>query len=1089
MISAVLLDLVMPVMDGYDVLNTLSADPALSSIPIIVASQMDKEENEGKALELGARDFIVKPYNPSVLRKHLDNLIELYESNIYLNRIERDPLTKLYNKETFYRRATDILEKDSKLDYTLLVADIERFKLVNDSFGRSEGDRLLCYIAEQLDQAVSARSGICARLSADHFVKLLPETLSENAFSKIVSITEEHLSHYPLNMKISLKFGVYPITDREIPVEGMCDRAILAADNAKGQYHCVYTYYDDSIRTRMLREQKIIDSMKTALLEEQFLVYLQPKYDLESERIAGAEALVRWEHPELGFLSPNEFIPLFESNGFITEMDCYIWDKACAIILDWVRKSKKYVPVSVNVSRKDIYQADLPTILTGITKKHGLRPSQLHLEITETAYTENPEQLIGIVTQLKDLGFIIEMDDFGSGYSSLNMLSELPLDILKLDMRFIQKETDKDSSRNILSFIISLAKWMNLLVVAEGVESHSQIELLRNMDCTYVQGYYYARPMPSTEFTTMLMNAQLASPISAADRDWQEGAIHIRKDSGNEVMLIVDDIQLNRAILAEYFQNAYTIVEADNGEVAYHYIEEHFDEIAIILLDLIMPVSDGFQLLKRLRSNPLLTTIPVIVTSQAGETSEAQAFELGASDFIPKPYNMDIAIHRVQNVTARNAIQTLEREKRMLTKMKQLALEAKLDQLTGIYNRMEMERQVQEFFLTNEDQTAIFFMLDIDNFKAINDRFGHDQGDVAIRRVANTLQTMFREDDLVCRMGGDEFAVFMRAQFTHVQLIHRLEQMSTKLRFKIGHIEVTCSIGVCISPNYGTEYQDVYHNADVALLTAKRLGKNRYHIFGGEARLPDQVIHRNLDWLLDESSDAIVVIDPETYEIYYLNDAACTLSGKNKETCLSLPCYKAIWNNSKPCSHCVHISKLTHDYCEHEIQSEYSENSYIIKGKLIDWGDQQARIQYIQDNTNRARISRKTESLAKDRQLLLDLLPGGLIRYNASTLVLTFINENMLNNLGYDQDTFHLKYRHRFDLMIRPEARTRVLEEIQEQLAHGDTYTCIYPIERMDGSFCTVYSTGRYTSGPTGGEIYANLMEVPQITKKKLADV
>lgn len=274
MISAVLLDLVMPVMDGYDVLNTLSADPALSSIPIIVASQMDKEENEGKALELGARDFIVKPYNPSVLRKRLDNLIELYESNIYLNRIERDPLTKLYNKETFYRRATDILEKDSKLDYTLLVADIERFKLVNDSFGRSEGDRLLCYIAEQLDQAVSARSGICARLSADHFVTLLPETLSENAFSKIVSITEEHLSHYPLNMKISLKFGVYPITDREIPVEGMCDRAILAADNAKGQYHCVYTYYDDSIRTRMLREQKIIDSMKNAVQEEQFLVYL-----------------------------------------------------------------------------------------------------------------------------------------------------------------------------------------------------------------------------------------------------------------------------------------------------------------------------------------------------------------------------------------------------------------------------------------------------------------------------------------------------------------------------------------------------------------------------------------------------------------------------------------------------------------------------------------------------------------------------------------------------------------------------------------------------------------------------------------------
>ena len=1071
----------MPEMDGYAVLETIARNAKMSAIPVIVASQTDKNQTEEKALRLGARDFVAKPYNPAVLRKRLANLIEVYETNTTLLRIERDDLTGLYNKDGFYRRAVEILQHDTDNNYTLVVTDIERFKLVNDSFGTKAGDELLQYVAKQLAYDVHRSNGTCARLNADHFAALLPAIFDADSFQRIVEGAENNLRTYPLNMKISLKFGLYPVTEKNVPIELMCNRAMLAADSVKGQYQCICAFYDDSIRQQLRREQEIINSMLSALSENQFQVYLQPKYEIHSEQIAGAEALVRWVHPTLGMLSPGEFIPLFEKNGFISELDRYIWDKSCEIIAHWIAAEKKYVSVSVNVSRKDIYQIDLPETLIEIVQKHGLRPNQLHLEITETAYTENPQQLIEVVGRLKGLGFVIEMDDFGNGYSSLNMLSELPIDILKLDMRFIQKESGINGSRNILSFIISLAKWMNLLVTAEGVETQEQVELLRNMDCNYVQGYYYAKPMPVEQFTELLRTTQLATPVTEPKKDCQDGTLLIGEKTGNQVMLIVDDVQLNRQILAEYFSGAYSIVEADNGQAAYGYIEEHCEDIAIILLDLIMPVMDGFQLLKLLRETPRFASIPVILTSQAGETSEAHAFELGASDFLSKPYNMDVALHRVQNVTARNTIQTLEREKRMLLKMQQMATEAKLDPMTGVYNRMEMERQVQDFFAAGQTRGAVFFMLDIDNFKKVNDQYGHGRGDEAIRQVTGTLQTLFCEEDSICRMGGDEFAVFMRTALTQEKLLHRLDEMRTKLNFRIEETEVSCSIGVCMVPEYGRSYQEIYSNADLALLIAKRLGKNCWHIYGGEETLREQMLHRNMDWLLDESSDAIVVCDAETYKLHYINDVACTLAGKDRKTCLSIPCYKAIWGNTAPCSHCIKINQMTHEYYEQEIQPENSDKSYIVKSKLFPWGGREARVHYIHDNTKRFQLAREMSRLATDRQMLLDLLPGGLFRYDAHTQEFSFVSENMLHMLGYTREEFDEKFGNRFDHLVWQEDRARVLNEIDKQIAVSSSDTCEYRIEKKDGTLCWVFDAGYFHADDNGDEFYVIVTDNTQL--------
>lgn len=1085
-ISAVLLDIVMPVLDGFGVLKAMRENPTLSSIPVLVTSQMDRRESEIHVLEAGARDFISRPYEPRVLKRRLENLIELHESNSALFSVERDSLTGLYTKEAFYRHASELLQQSPDEAFTLLSIDIERFKLVNDSFGTAEGDKLLRFLAEKLHENVRTCAGISGRFHGDVFFALIPGRIDAEEFSQIAAHAEQDLADYPLHMQIAQKFGVYQIEPGDdTPIALMCDRAKLASDSVKGQYNTVFTYYDDSIRRRLLRDQEITNVMNEALAAEQFEIYFQPKYDLHNESLAGAEALVRWNHPKLGFLGPGEFIPLFERNGFITELDRYIWDKTCQKIAQWTKTYQKSVPVSVNVSRKDIYQDDLPKTMLEIVNRHGLYPGQLHLEITETAYTENPEQLIGVVSELKQQGFVIEMDDFGSGYSSLNMLSELPIDILKLDMRFIQKETLKENKRNILSFIISLAKWMNLLVVAEGVETQEQIELLRELECTYVQGYYYAKPMPEEAFCELLVESRAEKHIFQ-DQEWSESLHTTSTKLGAKTMLIVDDAEINRAVLAETFRDTYTIVEAENGQAAFAYVEQHFDEIAIIMLDLIMPVMDGFTLLQKLQANPLYAPIPVIVTSQASGEAEARAFALGANDYLPKPYQAEVAIHRVQNVAAHSTLQTMLQEKQILVKMQQLEQKAKTDVLTGLYNRAEMERCVDSFFATESGQSAVFFMLDIDDFKRINDLYGHDCGDTAIQTVAAKLKVLFRDEDVISRMGGDEFAVFMKAGLDNEQLSQRLGRMREKLHFHIEQSTVSCSIGACLIPQHGTDFESAYHNADVALLTAKRLGKNRVQIYGDEIILPENVLYRNMDWLLDESSDAIVVCDAETYEIFYLNDVAGKLAGKDKSQCLGKPCYEAIWGNTSPCSHCIHIEKMSRDYCEHEFHEINTGRSFLIKGKLIDWGNQTARIQYVQDNTDRNRLYREMEALTGDQRMLLNLLPGGMVRYNAQTQKYTFVSENTLRMLGYTREEFSEKFEDRFDLMVWHEDRDRVLGEIDLQIEHADYDVCEYRIERKDGSLCWVHDMGYLRKEADGDEFYVVFTDITSLKSTEL---
>lgn len=502
-VSLIFLDVIMPVMDGYAFLDHLRADSSLALIPVVVTTQSNSEEDEVNALSHGATDFVPKPYRPKIILHRAANLIELRENAAMVNQFMYDRLTGVYSREYFYQKVRERLAESSGVPYAIVGSNVENFKVYNDIFGTRAGDQVLRRIAEN-GRTMVGEDGLCARYGADRFLYLLRQDqvsdwLRQNGTpGKIANVKN-----------IVLKWGVYKITDRTVPVEKMCDRAFLVADSIKGHYNQWVAVYDDVLRDKLLREQAITESMEAALTEGQFAVYLQPKYWLQDDTLAGAEALVRWIHPELGFLAPAEFIPLFEKNGFITRLDRFVWEQTCKLLRAWREKGYPALPVSVNVSRADVYQEDLPETLSDLVKQYGIEPGQLHLELTESAYTENPGQIITMVDELRRRGFVIEMDDFGSGYSSLNMLSQVRFDILKLDMQFIQTETAKPGEMSLMRFVVKLAKWMNLSTVAEGVETKAQVERLREVGCDYAQGYFFSRPLPVEKFEA-LMKQELA---------------------------------------------------------------------------------------------------------------------------------------------------------------------------------------------------------------------------------------------------------------------------------------------------------------------------------------------------------------------------------------------------------------------------------------------------------------------------------------------------------------------------------------------------------------------------------------------------
>lgn len=811
-IALILLDVMMPVMDGYTFLELVKQDPELALIPVIVTTQNDSEADELAALEHGATDFVPKPYRPQIILHRVASLINLRENAAMVNQLRYDRLTGLYSKEFFYKQAQEQMRTHPERQYTIICSNVENFKLYNDVFGIAAGDRLLRAIAKMFLE-LKGRDEICGRFNADRFMLLLSQEHRTANYDHLVETGQQMLRTAKNTV---MKWGVYEVASEGVSVEQMCDRAFLAADSIRGQYNTHFSVYDDSLRSKLLREQVITESMEAALAQRQFQVYLQPKFSLLDDRLAGAEALVRWIHPEMGFLSPGEFIPLFEKNGFITQLDRYVWEEACRLLHSWQSRGLTTVPVSVNISRADIYQADVADVLLGLIRKYRLKPALLHLEITESAYTEDPQQIIDTVAHLRSLGFIIEMDDFGSGYSSLNMLNQMKLDILKLDMKFIQSETAKPLEQGILRFIVELARRLNLSVVAEGVETREQLEHIRDIGCDYVQGYFFAKPMPSAEFEKYL--------TEEPSRAIMGRAVLTRPV---QTLLVADEDPDYRAQVRATFSGPHQVLEAADAVTALACVAEHErDETFAVLLSMTLPQQGAFDVLAAIQANPALWHVPVLVTLPQDEALERQALRAGADDFIKKPHTQMGLRKRLELLTGLSTHKARERT---------LQNHICRDYLTGLLNRRGLHTALDS--LWQEDLPLALYIFDLGGLKKVSDGCGHDHDSQLLKAFGELLRRRTRNGDILCRYGGDEFVVILR-RMDNAEAVRRKGTEICRATGELlpgAELLGSCSAGAVLCGDEECPFAELLEKATKALYRAKRLGKGTCCLWHDEA--------------------------------------------------------------------------------------------------------------------------------------------------------------------------------------------------------------------------------------------------------------
>ena len=532
-VSCVLLDLDMPVMDGFEVLSRVRVDAQLSQIPVVVTTGGEDSQSEIKALSCGAWDFIKKPFVPQVLLFRIKNAIErsqfaAFEQLKYV--AEFDPVTGIFNKDKFYSETERLIAQYPDKRFAIIRLDINHFSIINSFFGMEEGNSLLRYIANHLRVNTADFMGSAfGRLEADIFGICVPFS-DKQSVEHFVMRSMNALQNFSSSYYIVPCFGIYITGEEDIPVSIMIDRATLAAKHCKGNYVNYYEYYNDDMRLRIEKEQEIINDMNYALQDNQFTIYVQPKYNIMTNTPAGGEVLVRWVHPKKGMIPPGFFIPLFEKNGFVVKLDAYVWEEACKMLKGWLDRGKKPNPISVNVSRVNIYNPHFVENIINLVDRYQIPHNLFNIELTESAYTDNPEMMIKAIDKLQSHGFSIMMDDFGSGYSSLSMLKNIPVDILKIDMNFFVDAEKKSRCESIVASIVRMSKWLNIPVVAEGVETAELINFLREIGCDYVQGYYYAKPMTVKDYER----------YAFAQEDSVSSLVNSGKDSP-EVMSKIDE--------------------------------------------------------------------------------------------------------------------------------------------------------------------------------------------------------------------------------------------------------------------------------------------------------------------------------------------------------------------------------------------------------------------------------------------------------------------------------------------------------------------------------------------------------------------
>lgn len=498
-LSLILLDVRMPKMNGYEFLKEYRENEIISTVPVIVTTGSTISEDEERCLALGASDFVTKPYNPKIMLRRIEAIIRLSESMATLRAVEFDAITGLYTRRAFFHHTENLLSKAPFEEYDMLFMNIEGFSYLNERYGTAKCNELLrhigkCILKEGEENVVSCR------YHADRFALIRKHREADHEKSALEFDCAAHINS-PIS-DYTLKFAVYENIDKKVSPEVLCHRLSLAVESVKHQYNKRIGYYAGEMSEKINRLHRIEESMEEALAQGQFEVYYQPKHSAKTGKISGAEALVRWVHPEYGFMSPADFIPLFEQNGFITRLDLYVWETVCQDMKNWELNGIETFPVSVNASRRDFIALFNDEQIFDPIEKYGIDKNNLHIEITESLGVDDMS-LWQKVAKLRKKGIKIELDDFGSGQSSLGALNDIPMDVIKLDISFTRRLLQQ---KEVVKMIISLAHALGKTTVAEGVETEEQADILKSYGCDQFQGYFYSKPLPESEFREYVKN-------------------------------------------------------------------------------------------------------------------------------------------------------------------------------------------------------------------------------------------------------------------------------------------------------------------------------------------------------------------------------------------------------------------------------------------------------------------------------------------------------------------------------------------------------------------------------------------------------
>ena len=522
-----LLDLMMPEVSGFDILAQIRTHEELRYTPVIILTAESEPSAKLKALELGATDLLTKPVDPSELRLRLRNALAF---KAYQDRLaDFDPLTGLPNRRKFHQ-AVDVALKSTQQSRAcaLLHIDLDRFKQINDTLGHRVGDKLLCAVAQLLDRTLCDAEATgwpgsrepefkaaLSRIAGNGFTALLPnlhnlkkvDTAGSIARRLMTAFAEPfQIEGHELFVTASIGIAVSPTDGQD--AETLLNHAEMAMYQAKQRGRKTYEFFSGEMNARALERLTLENQLRRAVERNEFVLYYQPKVDIGSGKITGAEALVRWRHPELGIVSPDKFIHIAEETGLIVEIGQWVLRNACAQVSAWRQLGLPPLSVAVNVSSVQFKQRKVWHAVRGALAHSALSADQLVLELTESVLMENATDSIEMLNELKDMGIKLAIDDFGTGYSSLNYLKRFPLDELKIDRSFVRELPSERDSLAIVGAIIALARELNLRVVAEGVETKEQLQFLRSRACDQYQGYLCSRPAPPEAFSILLRRRQ-----------------------------------------------------------------------------------------------------------------------------------------------------------------------------------------------------------------------------------------------------------------------------------------------------------------------------------------------------------------------------------------------------------------------------------------------------------------------------------------------------------------------------------------------------------------------------------------------------